>query len=425
MMSSVHLRRALLSAALVSSVAVGGVAAGVACGGEPYSAAPDPEGQDAGAEAEAEAPDAAVHDPCDHAFVPGPPALDDAPGEELPAFFIAVRTVILTNDAAKIVGFDLDGVCSCDPHPETAHDAGPSCSAAMPQCDLARGVDNSVSVLSAQLSPFFSIDALPQTLIAKGRRTHLLQIGKYHGRLNDKEVAFGVALSDGIRDKGCPTSVENAAKGIWSPGWCGDDRWSFLPESLIPSTKQPLVQGVGYVRDGILTLKLASVLQVPFDEASVLSIGGAAMTGSLVPLGEDLKPRDRARPPTEREKRLYALDDAVIGGRIRTTDLLSTIGAIENSSKDGGASTYLCNEAAFPLLKSSVCDGVDIAATQALDFDPGAKCDALSVGIAFTAFPVLPGDIHLTNFVANPCSPGPDGQPPDSGAAAPYSCSSK
>lgn len=377
---------------------------------------------DAGADA---APDTATPDPCDHAFAPGPPAVDDAPGDELPTFFLATRTVVLTNEKSKIVGFDLDGVCSCDTHPETAHAGGQSCSAAIKVCDLARGVDNSVSVLAAQLSPFFSLDAIPQKLIDSGRRTLLLQIGKYNGRLNDKEIAFGVALSDGIREPGCTGSVANAAKDIWSPVWCGDDHWSFLPESVIPSTKQPLVQGLGYVRDGIITLKISNVLPVPFDESSVLPLGSTVMTGNLVPLGEDLKPRDRARPPTEREKRLFSLENAVVGGRIRSSDLLAALGAIETAGKDGGASTYLCQESSFALLRQGTCDAVDIPTNQALDFDPGAKCDALSVAIAFTASPVLPGEVHETNLTSNPCSPGTDGQPPDSGADPPYRCPPK
>jgi hypothetical protein len=420
-MAGVYLRRALRLAALAWSGAAGAALALGACG-NPYSASPEVDVPDAEAGVDA-AVDAAVADPCDHAFAPAPPAIDDAPGEELPPFFLAVRTVTFTNDTKKIVGYDLDGVCTCDTHPDTAHEAGVSCASKKAGCDLARGIDNTVSLLAAQLSPFFSLDAIPQKLIEKGRRTTLLQIGKYNGRLNDKEIAFGVAVSDGIREPGCAASIPNAGKGIWTPGWCGDDHWTFLPDSLIPTTKQPLNQGIGYVTNGVLTLVLANPLQLPFDEVSTLKIGSSVMTGTLVPLGEDLKPRDRARPPTDKEKRLFSLESALVGGRARATELLTTLGTLQvgSASQDGGA-TYACTDPSFPLLRQELCAGVDIASTLALDFDPGAKCDALSVAMAFSAFPVLPGEVHVTPAIETPCSPGADGQPAGSGTARPYAC---
>ncbi len=98
-------------------------------------------------------------------------AADAPPGEELPPFYIAVRRTHLTNETAKIIGYDLDGVCTCETRPATAHLGAPSCISSKPGCDLDGGVDNAVSLLAAQLSPFFSLDALPQRLIDKGRRT--------------------------------------------------------------------------------------------------------------------------------------------------------------------------------------------------------------------------------------------------------------
>ena len=420
-MTRVQLRRWLPLGAVSIGAAI---AAFVACG-SPYSAAPDARveaGTGDGPEASGDgaAGDAAPPDPCKHVFAPTPPDLDDAPGDELPPFYIAVRTTRISNDTKTIRGFDLDGVCTCNADKTTAHAGVASCLSAKPSCDLDGGVDNAVSVLAAQVSPFFSLDTVPQRLIDTGRRTLLLEIGKYNGRRNDKEVAFGVALSDGIRVQGCPTSTENAAKGIWTPGWCGDDVWSFLPEAVVPATNQPLIQGLGFVKDGVLTLQLEGSLLLPFDESSVLPLGGTVMTGTLTPLGDDLNPRDPNMPPaTERQKRLFRLDDALIGGRVKATQLLAGVGTVDTAVGDAGPA-YLCEQSSYELLRKGICGAVDLASTQALDFDPQAKCDSLSVGITFTAFPVLPGALHMTNLVANPCAAGPSGEPPDGGT--PYSC---
>ncbi|MEA2748899.1 MAG: hypothetical protein QOI41_3042 [Myxococcales bacterium] len=398
------------------------IATVVACG-QPYTAAPDTPADAAPAiEAgtEAAAVDAAPADPCQHVRLPTPPPLDDAPGDELPPFYLAVRTTTLANQKDKIAGYDLDGVCTCDTRPNTAHDGVPSCIAAKPGCDLDGGVDNAGSVLAAQLSPFFSLDQVPQRLIDIGHRTLLIEIGRYNGKRNDKEIAFGIAISNGIRAQGCPTSKPRA-KGFWTPGWCGDDVWSFLPEAVVPTTTQPLVQGLGFVHDGVISLQLQGSLSLPFDDISVLPLAGAVLTGTLTPLAEDLTPRDPTRAPSEREKRLWSLDSALVGGRMKATDLLSALGTIDTSTGDAGPS-FLCQDPSFGVAKQGVCDAIDLASTPGLDFDPQAKCDSLSVGFGFVAFPALAGAVAVSTTDPNPCLPGPDGQPPDSGANPPYRC---
>lgn len=404
-MRHVLLQRALLLAALVAS----GVVAALAACADPYATEPDPEGGadagtgDADSGAEAQGPP----DPCAHAVPPGPPALDDAPGVELPAFFLGVRTVVLANDTSAFVGFDLDGVCTCETRANTARAGAPSCGSPAPHCDLDGGVDNGVAVLAAQLSPFFALDSVPQKLISAGRRTLLVQIGKYNGRLNDKEVAIGLALSDGVREQGCPGSVHDTAKNVWAPAWCGDEKWTLRPEAVIPGTAQPLIQGVGYVRDGMLSFSLPGALLLPFNETSVLPLGSAVLQGKLVPLGEDMTPRDPARAATEKEKRLWAVEGGAIGGRLKSGDLLVGLGTIERPGTGDAGSTYLCQEPSFELVRQGVCDAIDITSARALDFDPGAACDALSVGVGFTAYPVLPGDVRMAQSPdPNPCSPG-------------------
>jgi hypothetical protein len=401
--------RVTFVACTTAGVALGSV---LACG-QPYSATPDvtPAG-DAAPDAASDGP--LAPDPCVHAAPSSPPAVDDAPDIELPPFYVAVRTISLTNDPKRVVGFDLDGVCTCDTREGTAHGGQPSCTSKNVACDPEAGIDNAASALAAALTPLFPIDSVPQNIISTGRKALLIEVARYNGRRNDQDVAFGVAISDGIRVQGCPGSVKDVAKAIWSPGWCGDDPWTFLPDGVFIATKQPIVQGVGFVRDGVLTLKLETTLLLPFDEANSLPLSGVVVTGTLVPLGEDLLPRDPMRTPTDREKRLYALEGGLLGGRTKTTDLLKVIGTV-NTSPAASPPSYLCQQSTFAAIRSSVCASGDVSSIPTRDFDPTAVCDALSVGVTFTAFPVLPGDVHSTTLGSNPCTPtldaGPDGAP--------------
>jgi hypothetical protein len=390
-----------------------------ACG-DPYSASAEPPSADASDAGEGAVDTGPPPDPCGHVLPPAPPVTDDAPTVELPPFFVAIPSLSVTTEGKGVPGFEHDRVCTCDPRPETAHAGTGSCLRKGAACDVDGGVDNSVALLISQLSPFYDVDSVPNNLIARGRRTVLVQIGRYNGLANDKEIAVGLALSDGVRDMGCPGSVEDPAIGVFSPGWCGDDRWSLVPDAVIPTTKQPLIQGVGYVTDGVLTVQLTSQLAIPFTETSVLAIGSPIITATLVPLHENLTARDRSAPSTEKEKRLWAWSNATVSGRVKAVDLLGALGTIDQG--DGGAP--LCTTALFSTVREQICDGVDIAASKALDFDPQAQCDALSAGLAFTAFPVLPGDVRSDAPKFNPCVAGPDGTP-EAGTATTYKCTVK
>lgn len=408
--------RRLVPALLVG----GGIAVAMACG--EYGAEEAPPAPNDAAVSDAgpgdDANEAAASDPCDHAKAPAPPlADDDATGELLP-FWLAVREIVFTTPAgATPVGFDLDGVCTCDDRPGSERGGIASCKKNEATCDPARGIDNATGDLVNRLSPLYPIDALPNTLIGKGRRTVVIEISKYNGKANDKDVGFAVAMSEGIRAQGCPSSTFDAKTNVWTPGWCGDDPWTLKRDTLVPSTTKPLLQANGFVRDGRIVFELGTAT-FPFSEVATVDIAQAIFTAKLVPLGEDLTPRDPARTPTPRELRLWALEDAVVGGRMRATQLLASLGTIEQPS-DGGA-TYLCESAAFPLLRTGICDSVDIMRNKALDFDDSSKCDALSMALSFKAFPILPGNVIDPPPSTNRCLAGPSGQPPDAGA--PYSC---
>jgi len=396
--------------------------AAVACG-SPYDAGTVAL-EDAASDAAADvSPDAAAPvDPCAHARPPAMPDVDDAPASELPPFYIAVREMRFASEAAVAGGFDLDGVCTCDARSGTARDGGASCGRAdNARCDQPNGVDNVFATLARQASAVTPLDEPPNALIAAGRRTMLLQISKYNGRRNDKEVAIGLALSDGIRRPGCPGSVHNQAKDVWSPGWCGDDEWSLRAQSVVANTGAPLLQTTGYVRDGRLAFEMPTLV-LPFTEDATLELGDAVFAGKLTPLAADLAPRDFDAPRSDREQRLFALDDAILGGRFRATTLLAALGAVEQPTENGEP-RFLCESSYFPVVRQTICGGRDIARSSRFDFEPNLACDALSAAVSFRAFPVLAGEVRESVTRANPCLAGNDGQPPDSGANdKPYVC---
>lgn len=366
--------------------------------------------------------DAAVADPCQHASLPGEPEVDDAPDEVLPPFAIAVDAIQVQGDDGNAAALDLDGVCTCETGAGTAHQGQSSCVSAASRCDYDGGRDNAVSEFVTGLGAFYSVDKFPNTLIQQGRRGVLTQLGKYNGRANDKDVALGIILSEGIHSQGCPNSTaqQGATWDTWSPGWCGDDKWS-LPESgifQVSSGPVFVVVGTGYVRDYQLVIKFESTVHVPFNDSYALLINSAIISGKLVPLGEDLNPRDPSVPPkTDKEKRFYRVDDGILAGRVSTHDLLAAIG----SSKQSQTDEQICLQSLYQVLKDRVCSAADIAHSASLDFQADAGCDALSTAIRFTGKPALLGEVYKVERPSTPCEPDIDGgQPIEAGVS--YSC---
>lgn len=355
-------------------------------------------------------------DPCaHHGLVPPPASDDDAnPDASLPTFELAIDKVVL--DPAIAPGFDLDGVCSCDARPKTRGDGGGSCAPTKGGsvfCDLDGGVDNAVGVVAREASPVFAIDTIPNRLLAAGMRGLLLQIAKYNGRANDKEVIVGAMMAEGIRSQGCPASVRDDA-GFYSPGRCGDDGWTLSPTTVVTTgggVHVPLVVGTGWVNDYRLVVQFVetSKMTLPFSASRSISFAAPALMARIVPLDENLAPRE---PPsraaqTDREKRLYRLDDGVFTGRVEPTELLGTIGSYNSSTGP------LCKNPAFDVIRTRICASRDLSgATNIKTPNPAAACDALSAAFGFVALPAKTDGVTALSLPSDPCA----NEPPDSGA---------
>lgn len=335
------------------------------------------------------APEAAP-DPCSHDHPPEKSKVSDGK-DELPTFVLAIDVVSL--DPQKVTSFDLDGVCTCDARPGSRDDGGPRCTTSAITCDGDGGTDNALGAVAALTAVSGGIESVANRLITAGRRTVLLQIAKYNGLANDDEVVVGTLLAAGIREKACASSTLEGATGFYSAGRCGDDPWIVAPGALVGSA--PVVVGTGYVRDRRLVVpRLNNAVLLPFNDESTLNFRIPIITGQLVPLREDLTPRDPGASPTEKEKRLFRLEGATLAGRVLASEGVAAIGTFLPSS---GA--RLCKSTTFGLIRDQLCGSSDIQARPLVPDDPTKGCDALSATLGFVAIPAV------TSFVSDAGAP--------------------
>jgi len=377
---------------------------------------------DAGGDADT---DTGIPDPCAHSRPSGRPPVDDDPTTELPMFVVALSSFQMTGlSDAGTPAFDLDGVCTCDDRPGAARGGASACkSTRSPACDLDGGGDNqavSAFDLLASLSPENPL-ANTNERIGGGRQTLLVFIRRYNGKANDLEVEVGLALSEGIFTQGCPSSVLDPTDMRWSAGWCGSDPWTI--SSVGTTAGLPTTFSTGHVSDYRLVVELDRGVELPIGE-SPLVLGSPLAAAKLVPLGEDLKPRDPTRPTTELEKRLWRLDEGVLAGRLAATDLLAGLGMLLGPEvDDAGRRIPICRLSMYTLVKVQICDNVDIAKSNRLDNQPDYPCDAVSTAIGFTGLPSVTGGPYTEPLGDNPCTPVDGGPRDPSPYVKRYSCS--
>jgi hypothetical protein len=347
--------------------------------------------------------DAATRDPCVHAAPPPLPDTEDE-GEDVPPFWLALRSFDLASANGGLPGFDLDGVCTCDGLPNTAFDASPSCvprSSARTHCDLEGGVDNAFGEAFAPYAAIFDSQRAGQ-LIADGRATVLIYIAGYNGKANDRSVKVGFARTDGIYTDQCDPNlvVDDAGPGlgasskyagIYTPSWRGCDPWHGEPSQL-SNEGIPKSMGSGYVNDYRLVVR--SLDDIPFFMGNV----EATVHEPIV----DAKLEKTSSPQR------FRIRNGTIAGRV----MLGDIGRIVFVGQVGGGA--LCEQpAAFRSIMDTLCPNIDSAESASLDHQ-GRPCTSMSFAFRFDADVVA---IDRTNRVP-PVDPTEDpckGQsvPPD------------
>jgi hypothetical protein len=331
---------------------------------------------------------ATIPDPCIHAEPPPPPDASDE-GLSLPNLVFAIEHARVDgiDEAGTPVGFDVDGVCTCDTRPGSAHGGAPSCAPRDPDasaCDREGGIDNSASSI---LPPEYAavIDSQFDTQVACGRQAMLIQLSGYNGLADDPVVQVALTPSYGIFDPHDGGEDFDAAAtcgdvGDAAPGPTngypakldGTDLWS-VPAAAVD-------QGVlveryaGYVTKARLVVKL---------DASPEGTGGWSLIvgGRVLPFQTMIFVANLNRQPDGH----FRLDEGIISARIAADDMLSTIGSTRIYTNESA-----CADQLYPALKSVVCRSADLAQVARADFT-GARCDALSLVLQFSAGPAAIG----------------------------------
>jgi hypothetical protein len=344
--------------------------------------------------------DAAVDvDPCPHARPPPRPeaaAATDGGTFQVVAAFESID-IGLTADAGAPrppYGYDLDGVCTCPGPPSCTPTNDADCDDEVGRdniaIDLFRGLGVAASTGTSQINEG----------LTTGQYGLLLVIDDYNGEANDPNVTVSYYVSNGDRA---------ADGGIQRPAFTGLDRWTIDPNSLagtptdIPSCAnnrqcQALFSDdQAYVANNEVVANFSgNQIPVAFGDRSFL--GGATILLSSAVIVGTLQKTALATPGFG-----YVLTAGTIAGRWSSKDLLSTLATIPDPAVDGG---FLCsNILNYNIIKAAACGAVDISQNPHNDNTP-APCDAVSVGMRFTAGPAQLGGVYRVPPAPAGCAVG-------------------
>ena len=334
----------------------------------------------------------AIPDPCVHALPPPPPPADAGDiGPTLAPLVFAFEHSRLDgrDDAGRPVGYDLDGVCTCDTRPGSARGGVQSCIPHDPDagaCDDDGGVDN-VPAVNFPPSLAASLDAVFLEQAQCGRQTMLVQLSDYNGRTDDPQVVVALAPSYGIFDPHDGGEDLDAAKACgpedgggnvgptagYPAKLDGTDIWSVESASVAQGILRDRFQG--YVTNGTLVVKIG---------ATGDGLGGWSMVvgGRVIPVRTAILTARVNKHPDG----TYRLDDGLMTGRLAVDDLISTVGSLRVQVDE-----YVCGHPELYLpIKSLVCASPDLAKLPSADFT-STRCDAVSLVFQFRAGPAAVG----------------------------------
>jgi hypothetical protein len=371
-MDAILVKRALACGAIAALLVAAGcqILAGIEdrSHGEALGSAAD--AADAANDAPAETgPDA----PCDPLVPPArPPA---ASGVAIPDLVFAFRSIVLDQPDA---GYDLDQACTCNDAPD---DPG-SCTSSTPRCDAPRGVDNALAhvVSSTFGGSFASLNF--QNRMADGTLDVLFQIQGFNGQEDDDAVSFALFASSGTIP---PDAGDSDA--MPRPTFDGTDTWTVNPDSFNDvadggdAAIAKFSSQEAYVRSDALVARSPNAYIGLGD--LVLHITDATLTGDLV----------LASHP-------YKIANGRITGRVSAESFLLGLPGI----KLGPAVSLCPGGSLFEQAKKAICAARDIVSDPARD-NRGDACDALSVGMAFTAVEARLGPPRAWPGSVTPCDP--------------------
>ncbi len=345
-----------------------------------------PAPKDSGGDArDSGAPEASAG-PCPELFPPPRPAMDDPSDASDQGFIMALHTVNVGLGDAGLAGlsYDLDQVYTgCDGGPE-------SCKAAVigaTHPDGLGGRDDSAGQLIVALAAFdpaFTTATINERL-QQGLYSLLLQVLHYNGQPNDTQVDVGIYASFGV-------------EGDAGARWNGQDSWTVDRNFVASGDAQSIVpnhiDGNAFVSGGVVVMHINFPINLGTIGSSVTTqLTAAVATGTLVASSNGG----------------YRVGDGQMAGRWNVSDLLTSIQNVYVGT------TPLCRGSSlYSLVQGEACQYADIMTDPTQDL-MGKTCDALSLGIGFTADPALMGSVVTPSQAAPPCEAGVGAEPDNCG----------
>lgn len=354
------MRRAIFRVAAFAAASCAAIASPLACSVMNGLHVPPP---DAGPIVEPEAgADADDADPCEHAKVPEPPTRFAAGDDS--ELLVVVRSFDFGLDAgttAITTGYDIDGVCTCHPHPE-------SCQTKDKHCDDPNGRDNALAGFLAQLKNLQGYDAQGDLnkRIEQGSDGLLIRVQRYNGQPDDSDVLVSVYASGGTKN-----ALPDGGFEPVPPTFTKADHWTVDTSDLLgpPSALFSRNTATGYVSKGQLVVHLDAHVRLLQEQFTTFK--QAIVTARVT---------QTADGPT--------ITDGIFAGRWPSSEMLYALSLVQ----DPTSGNPFCETPGFDtLIKGVICPGADVAVDPAVDLT-GAPCDAISMGVAFKAVPASFGD---------------------------------
>lgn len=342
---------------------------------------------------------------CDGRRPPPRPTTPDQPdGEEL---IFGLRDVVLNQETNALwaqLGYDLDGYCTDSPDFALGCELPPG--GGRPSQDGERGIDN---VFGKDLFPLVNgvvpgLEESSRDLQLQGRGLVVVRLKDWNGLPDDPQVHVTITQSvDTVAaapDAPVPdvTFVDNEAvlgSGDLAPApaWDGNDyTWVRADTFLAGNFDDPLVYDANaYVTDNTFVVRLPDRVEILFqgiDVGVTVRVTGGIATGRIT--------EDRMR-----------VEDVIVAGRWSVVDLLRTaesVGVCQGSEQ-------------YDFLRGRLEALVDVSSD--VTAEPGAVCDAISLGVGFTGFRVRLGGVVEGPMPTNTCETPPDGGAPDPDAGSP------
>jgi len=344
-------------------------------------------------------PDEKPPDPVALCTAAGLPSRPDAVDEDGETFVVALRSVTWPDlpladpgdgghgPKDEVPGFDLDGRCSCTADVKFACITAPGALLGN-HCDDEEGRDNNLAIAFAPLSAVApsNLTTLFSDAAEVGAWSLLIEVRGYGGGFDDPRVEVATYSAVGF-------------EGIGGPSWNGQDLWdvradSFAVDGRLVQPEPISFDPDAYVADGTLVARLPWLdLNLSIDQVEgLVRISQARLTAKVesLPFGTGLA-------------------EGTIGGWFADEDILRFLSSYRfKPFGENAKSAFLCNDPSdtvYKVFRSTACRAADGRLDEG---SPDPACNAVSVGLGFTADPANLGDVVEVPFPPSACEEGRD-----------------